>query len=316
MRILYLDQNKWIEFAKAAKAPEHDADTYALLEEVDAEVRAGRLAVPLTATNVYETHKINIPQRRDDLAAIQSALSRGLVIRGRHKRLEVEFSAAMRPAYGLEPIKLDPFWFLSDIFFEAVAEWHDPRLGLDISEKGITNIRARPAHWLYLYLTQTPEAVRLAGVKNFTDGSEKLRKKIEERRQRHSSESLSMRRKIQSAMLMINEIDLLLAFAAKAEIPWNSVSDIGRKNALRIMDEMPTFYIEREIAVRIEAQDRPIEENDFRDMQTFCAVVRYADMVVAENMFSSLARQAKLDQKYNTQIATDLSAIRTWLSAA
>ena len=155
--------------------------------------------------------------------------------------------------------------------------------------------------------------MRLAAVNNFTVGSEELRKKIEERRKQHLNESLSMRRKIQSVILMLNEIDLLLTFAARAEVPWKSVSDIGRENAIRIMEEMPTFHIEREIAVRLEAQDRPIEQNDFRDMQTFCAVVRYADMVIAENMFSNLAQQAKLGKKYDTHIATDVRAVKAWL---
>jgi hypothetical protein len=37
-------------------------------------------------------------------------------------------------------------------------------------------------------------------------------------------------------------------------------------------------------------------------MQSFCAVIAYSDIVVAENQFSSLARQAGLDTKYGTTI--------------
>lgn len=72
--------------------------------------------------------------------------------------------------------------------------------------------------------------------------------------------------------------------------------------------------IEREIGLRIEQQDRPIEENDFRDMQTFCAVVAYADLVVAENMFSNLAMQAGLNKKFDTHITTRLADIPSALS--
>ena len=64
-----------------------------------------------------------------------------------------------------------------------------------------------------------------------------------------------------------------------------------RKNAHKVINDSPTYYIEREIALRLEAQqNRPIEKNDFRDMQTFCAVVAYADVVVAENQFANLAQ--------------------------
>jgi len=78
-------------------------------------------------------------------------------------------------------------------------------------------------------------------------------------------------------------------------------------HARSIINDTPTYFIEREIGLRIEQQDRPIQENDFRDMQTFCSVVAYADVVVAENMFSNLAIQAGLHKKFDTHIVTKLS---------
>jgi hypothetical protein len=44
-------------------------------------------------------------------------------------------------------------------------------------------------------------------------------------------------------------------------------------------------------------------------MQSFCAVVAYADIVVAENQFSSLTKQGGLDKKYKTIVSTDLLAL-------
>jgi hypothetical protein len=45
------------------------------------ESNAGRLLVPLTATNLYETHKIDIQERREHLAWVQATLSQGMVFR-------------------------------------------------------------------------------------------------------------------------------------------------------------------------------------------------------------------------------------------
>jgi hypothetical protein len=88
-----------------------------------------------------------------------------------------------------------------------------------------------------------------------------------------------------------------------------------RDNAHRVMEGTPTYYIEREMVLLLEGQhNRPIKENDFRDMQSFCAVVAYADVIVAENMFSSLARQAGLDRKYRTQIVTSLLQLKACLT--
>lgn len=266
--------------------------------------------LPLGASNIYETHKIADPNRRHDLAYVQSVLSRGSVFRGRHRRLEVEIARLVEAIYGLPAAEFSGQWFLSDIFFEAFAERTDKRLGVDISDRVLSAIRSRPSEALYSYLASTPEGIRIASVKNFSDGSDQLRLRIEERRQQHANESQSMRRRIHSALLMINEVDLIIELAAKAGASWKTVSDIGSAVARRIIEDVPTYYVEREIALRLEAQPRPIEENDFRDMQSFCAVVPYADVIVAENMFVNLARQAKLDRKYQTRLCTNISDLR------
>jgi hypothetical protein len=176
-----------------------------------------------------------------------------------------------------------------------------------MSEKLLTAIRAAPKEWLFRYIMETPEDVRAAAVRKFSAGSETLRQSIEELRARDAAEGIAMRRKIKNARLMINELDLIRSCAAKAEVPDVNVDDILFYHARKIMNDTPTYFIEREITLRLDAQrDRPIHENDFRDMQTFCTVVAYADIVVAEKQFASLACQAGLDRKYGTIITPNL----------
>jgi hypothetical protein len=313
VQIVYLDQNKWIDLSRAVKCPAEYPELRTVLETLVEEAKARRAILPLTSTNIYETHKINDPQRRRDIAFVQATLSQGLVFRGRHKRLETEVTDVLRGAFGLEPVPREQNWFLSNVFFESTLEWDDPRHVSAISERVVNAIRRDPPRFLFQYLTETPEDVRFSAVSKFSEGSEKLRQLVEERRKRDANESLSMRRRIHSALLMINELDLILGIARNAGIPVTTDDEIIRANARRIINEVPTYFIEREIALRIEAQTRPIEENDFRDMQSFCAVVAYADAVVAENQFSSLAKQAGLDKKYGTRISTDLLALTEYL---
>lgn len=261
MRVIYLDQNKWIDLARAVKYPAKHPKLRAVLETLVEEVKAGRVTVPLTSTNIYETHKINNLQRRSDLAFVQSILSKGLVFRGRHKRLEIEVTDVLRGAYGLPRTPRERNWFLSNVFFESFLEWTDPRHGLPISERVIEAIRNDPPRFLFKYLVDTPEDVRTSAVSAFSKGSDNLRQQIEERRKRHANESIPMRRRIQSAILMINELDLILGFARNAGIPERPEDEIMRTNARKIINDTPTYFIEREIALRIEAQTRPIEEN-------------------------------------------------------
>ncbi len=308
MQIVYLDQNKWIDLSRAVKYPADNPELRTVLEVLVEEANAGRIVLPLTQTNIYETHKINDPERRYDLAYVQATLSQGRVFRGRHKRLDTEVTDVLRGAYGLEPIEHAPHWLLSNVFFEATLEWKDPRL-VPISERVMEAIQKEPPRHLFEYLMLTPDDERVTAVAKFTEGSDKLRQQIEARRARDANESLSMRRKIQSAMLIVNELGLILGFARNAGLPEQNETEILRKTCRKIINDAPTFFIEREIAVRLEAQPRSIEENDLRDMQTFCAVVAYADIVVAENLFSNLATQAGLHKKFETVVTTNLLAL-------
>lgn len=310
MSIVYLDQNKWIELARAIKRPDEHSDLQPLVSKIRAAVGTGSLVLPLTSTNIYETHKVKDPERRCDLAYVQSVLSKGFVVRGRQKRIETELTTVLADCYQITtPPSADLQWFLSDAFFEAFCEYNDDRLDFEVAENFVNFVRTNPAELLFHYLAELPEDARKDSVKNFTDGSERLRSQVEDRRAKHAGESQSMRRKIYSALMMIGDIERIIRVANGLGIPWKEVGDIGSPNAMRIMNEVPTYYIEREIALRLEAQSRPIHENDFRDMQSFCAVIPYVDLVIGEKQFVNLARQAGLDKKFDTLLETDIFAL-------
>ena len=84
VQIIFLDQNKWIDLARAVKYPADYSEQRRVLEFLVEEAKANRIVVPLTQTNIYEIHKINDPERRHDLAYVQATLSQGRVFRGRH----------------------------------------------------------------------------------------------------------------------------------------------------------------------------------------------------------------------------------------
>lgn len=121
-KIAYLDQNMWIDLARAADAPQDHPQDRQILELLCAMVEAGAVRLPLTVTNIYETHKVNDPQLRALIAYTQATLSRGEVFRGHRRRLEVEIGRVLSAIYGLDWTEPDPDWVFSRLFFEAFAE--------------------------------------------------------------------------------------------------------------------------------------------------------------------------------------------------
>lgn len=165
MSIVYLDQNKWIELARAIKRPDAHTDLQPLVSKIRAAVGAGSLVLPLTSTNIYETHKVNDPVRRRDLAYVQAVLSQGLVVRGRHKRIVTELTRVLADCCKSAPPLHMHRWFLSNVFFEAFCEWRDDRLGFQISENFVDFVRTKPAGLLYDYIAKLPEDDRKNAVK-------------------------------------------------------------------------------------------------------------------------------------------------------
>ncbi|MCV3238736.1 hypothetical protein [Mesorhizobium sp. ZC-5] len=304
--IIYLDQNKWIDLARAATAPSENPELRKVLEHLCAEVEARRVLLPLTTTNLIETQKINRSEQRFHLAYTQVTLSGARVFRGHQKQITIEIGRILSQLYDLEWSEPEPLWFLSNLFFESVAEYEDRRLGFAEFPKAVEWMRSQPQRALLQYLHETPENIRVEAIRKFTQGCEDLRRGIEDRRSRHKAEALSMRRRIYSAITAIEQQELIIAIAAELGLPHTCLSDKNGATLRAVVRETPAFLVEREISLKLEAQDRPIALNDMRDMRTFCTVLPYADIIVAENQFINLARQAGLHSRYGAYLETDI----------
>lgn len=315
MAVVFLDQNQWIRLLGALTRPESAPEIYAIAKKMEAAVWEVRLTLPLTSANIYETCKINDPNRRARLGYVQAVMSGGLVFAGRRARLTAEIGDFVAAEFGLEAAERPPLWFVSDIFFDAFADLYDARLALpaDLAEKTCRRIRADPRGELISYFTQQPDEARINAVAKWTAGALALLERSEKRRAACASESKDMRHRLYKALLLIDECDVILDLARDAGAPWRSVSDIGDERARRLMDAIPAFAIEAEMVVRLDAHMCDGEVNDFNDMASFAAALPYADAVIAENLFSNVARQSRLDRRFDTRVETKLEAIGDFL---
>lgn len=309
MNIVYLDQNKWIELARAINNPNEDRQLSAILERLGAAIESKKIAIPLTSSNIYETHKVNNYKRRQDLAFVQVLLSQGMVIRGRKVRKIKELRRSIANCLGRQALVDTPHWFLSRVFSEAFVELDDDEFGLEVSSEIAERLETVSDVMLFQYLVDSDDAIRRAAVRQFSGASESLRIAIEERRAATGNETQDLRRKIYSALLLIDDVDLIMKTAQEMGVSWFKIDDIGRENALRIVEDTPIYYIEREIALRLEVQDKKITENDFRDMLAFTASLPYVDMIIGENNFVNISKQAGLHRKFSTRLETNFQCI-------
>lgn len=304
--LVYLDQNAWVVLARGSCDKERYPAEHAALTKVVEMVRSGSIKVPLSFTNLYETQKINVPERRTAMALAQSLISGGVVFRGRRCILGETLKAYLAEKRGVSHPDPPAGWFLSDLWFEAAGDYSPESYGFQMSDRVIELIRQDPGRALFDYLAFSAEAVRLEAVRRYSAGSIDLIARLEGRRALVAGEPLALRRRVYGARLIIDELDFILETAHSLGLAWSTVADIGSSLVRSMTVDVPVLNIERELVIRLEDQARDINENDLRDMMSFITVIPFADIVVAEKPFVNLARQAGLGETYGTELLTSV----------
>lgn len=305
-RLLYLDQNAWVALARGAWDRETHPKEHAALTKVIEGVRAQAIMVPLSFANIYETAKINDPARRANMARTQAVISRGRVFRGRRRILRETLTAYLAHHHGIPRAEPESQWFLSDLWFEAAADYSPQDYGFHIPQPVLDLLRQDPVHALFDYLAAGEEDVRLEAVRRHSASSADLIAGIESRRSVAAGEVLALRKRAYGARLILDELDFILATGRQLGLDWRTVRDIGSSLVRSIAVDIPILNVERELVVRLEDQARVITENDLRDMAAFTTVVPLADIVIAEKPFVNLARQARLDKHYGVVLMTSI----------
>lgn len=305
-KILYLDQNAWIALACGSwDKVKHPREHAALTVVVEA-LKAGHIIVPLSFTNQYETMKVDIPERRTHLAHVQVTISGGKVLRARRRILEVMLLRRIADATSVQVPMVCGDWFLSDLWFETVAE-HASGIFNDVMSPAVLDyIRRHPQETLFDYLINRDEVVRKEAVRLYSADSHALLARMTARRQLVASENFALRLRAYSAHLMLDEIEYILALGRRCSLPWRDVRDIGDKLGKSLIADVPIMNVERQLAVRLEDQSRATTENDLRDMIAFVTALPLVDVIVAEKLFVNLSRQAKLDTQYGTRLLTSI----------
>lgn len=199
---------------------------------------------------------------------------------------------------------------MSGIFTEVFSEYDDVSWLAERPDRRFDAIGTDPGNLLFDFLLKSDEKTRKSAVSAWSQMALFLLKKIEARRSRVKNQALSIKRNVYSAFMLIDEIDVVADVAKRLGLDWTNVSDIGPNIARDIIRNVPNFHIERELVLKIETQSRSITENDLRDMWSFCATMPYCQMIVAENNFIGMSKQAKLDTKYDVKLSNNISNIR------
>ena len=311
MRVLFLDQNKWIDIARVAKGDSALAPLRPVYERLCEDVDRGSLIAPLTVSHIIETAKRNDVMSRMDVANVQARLSKGFVYRSRKARLLVEIRNALHIAFSESPEDLPSNWAIVPGFMQAFETFDTLVAAPDNARTSrLINQHIDPAHQYLDYMQHQDDGRRRLAVRAFSDESKALLARIEERRALMTGSSMDMRYRAYAARLFLDHQGFV---AHMLEVIGHTVEEmkaLGGEAIVQFVRDVPTLSVEAEIAARLESQTGPLDVNDIRDSLSFYTAIPYSERLVAEKNFTSLARQAKLQEKYNVTLHEKLEELQ------
>lgn len=309
MDVIFLDQNKWIDLAgvEAGKAPSQLATLY---NELVAAVDTGRVIFPLTVSHILETSKRNDPISRGHVATVQARLSKGHVFRSRKARLLMEMRFSLQQLFGEMPLALPENWAVVPGFMQAFEVFDEMVAPPDEAARTrFLNQHVDPRAQFLDYMLNQDDSARRSAHAAFSAESVALVTRLEERRRLLDGESVGLRRRAYAAKLFFDHQDYVAHVLESLGHTVDEMKAKGPKAIVAFLERVPTLNIEAELAVKLEAQPRALEENDIRDMLSFYTALPYATHIVGEKGFVSLSKQAGLDKKYGTVVSKSLETL-------
>jgi hypothetical protein len=309
MRIVFLDQNKWIDLARGMIDGAHPARP--VFKKLLAEVNAGNIICPLTITQILETAKRSDLRTRTDVATVQAALSKGHVYRSRKARILMEMRNALHKIFDEDPDPLPLHWAIVPGFMQAFEPF-DSAVG-DLKQIQVTQFLNKhtdaSAQYLDFMLNQD-DAQRREGTLAFAADSKSLLTRIEKRRALMSGSSTDLRYRAYAATLFLDHQGYVAYMLQVNGHTVDEMKALGGNAILEFMRNVPSFDIEAHLVARLESQTGSLDVNDIRDVLSFYTAIPYSDHLVSEKNFISLSRQAKLDKRYNVTLHTNLAEIQ------
>jgi hypothetical protein len=320
---VYLDQNKWVDLARAATGHRHGARFVDALASARAAAASGSASFPLDIYRYLETGK-----RRDDRSRIQVAdlmleLSKQHTMARPHALLPAEIDQALDRRFGRmeRPGRVHVFGSgLRHITADAVT-WPSfdptklPDSITEIAPSALVEIERiynelverellRMGPQVVLKAGFDPSAADLA--QQFIDYENSIGAAI--RGQRLSGDLLE---------LAVRASDLGGIRTAVTEalqrfgMTWEDfIERMPPAELVKFIDDLPTRYVTNVMrSAKLRQMEQKWEPNDFNDLAALPVAAVYCDVVVTEKQWVHRLRQGKVEQRYNTTLLSDTAAL-------
>lgn len=316
---IYLDENKWIDLARAATGHalgERFADALAAARSA---VVAGTASFPLDVFRYWETSKRGNDRSRNDVADVMRELSQLQTMALPVGVLDAELDRALCRRLGRpeHPRRQQVFGSGLRHITEGRMSWPAPDLSAlpDGGASIADDLRAQLGHTLTAGLEEHllragPDTFRAAGFdhaasdhgRRFVDFENTVAASI-------AQHGLTGER-IDQAVRAADLGDIRPALAAALErigLTWEGfIAASTVTDLMDFVDDLPTRYVTNVMrSAKHRQAEQKWEPNDFIDILALPVAAVYCDVVITEKQWVHRLRQGKVDQRYDTILLND-----------
>ncbi len=319
---VYLDQNKWVDLARAVSGHPNGEPYRAVLEIARHGAKAGLVRFPLTSLHYMETLSTGSNRRRQDVGRLMNELSRELTMATSNRLLPGEIDRALRVRWG-RPMNLREgpvfgqraaFAFGEEPFkFTAPAELQVDPLTRSMIEEHFTGLMNNAI------LDWPLEDRGVPGIQASRElGDRHAREEQELGELIRSGGYMGDRlREVWTGRMVMELMEPIHEAMLRAGISPRLFVELGRDGMSAFLADLPVASAVFEIRYRRHRNPQlGWTRNDVRDMHAMSVAVVHCDVVVTERHVAALLIEAGLDRRNGTTVLTDVAKLAPILVAA
>jgi len=327
-KLLYLDQNQWVELEKVEYQQREDEATEEILSMLRLLVSSNKLIIPIDINRLIETSHRSLSFTRERLSKLMIELSKEYAVLAFVYVEELEIRNYINRKRGLNEVNLKEVLINQNVenLLAGTPEIVGNKSSDDIQKINKEINRIISTTNFKKYVISTSASRNSAQEQEFVQNAENARailKTMNTDKQRKdyliSVDFQVLIRKIMETYKLTDDYEgkisdfeklyNLLLIRTSLPLPLHSI-----KEKVSFMQEFPLNYTHRTlVSFRDRNLDRPIQSNDLIDIMQYVVPLVYFHYIVGERYFMTLANQAKLNLLYNTTLYRKLSELKPYL---
>lgn len=314
--IIYLDQNKWIDLAKAILNPTDNPNYVEVSNLVLEKIENGEWIFPLSTLHVWETGSRAEEESRKKLVSVMAKISNGYSIKSFLDVQKDELINIFIEICAPEKIKKIEA-IIKNPLVAIGAEDFLIKLKTDILP---TNVKQELIDIIDSYVRKNIENKDIANIildnydEEFVNGLREDDKILTRQFEKDRINLLKLPKQdryniflIQRFWAMIKLLNINIHKLCEKNTILKSLSD-DKNKCINFLEGAPSINISTKLTYELlKDRERHIHEHDNRDINFLSTAIPYCDIVITEKTWKHLVKINKLDDKYSTIIENDLN---------